>query len=121
MLKELLFIATLLLAAYGLACVLSAIVLWFTAPIKGKPYFMLIQLRPEDAPHFSALSVRERLNNSGLHRSTTVLALDCGLDENQRNAAKKHCHSADIQMIQISELSLLLKDNSLQPKTDKAQ
>ncbi len=119
MLRELMILAGLLLATYGLANVITAAVLWFTVPVTGKPYVMLIYLHENDPIRSLILSARERLNNGGLYRCAVMVAVDCGLDEKHRKIAEEYCDLESIALIKNSELDEYLKKHSFQIEQNK--
>ena len=114
MLRDLLILAGLLLATYGLANVITAAVLWFTVPITGKPYVMLIYLHDDDPIRSLILSARERLNNGGMYRCVVMVAVDCGLGEKHRKIAEEYCDLESIALINQEEILQYLEKHSFQ-------
>ena len=114
MLRELLILAGLLLATYGLANVITAAVLWFTVPVTGKPYLMFIYLHNNDPIRSLILSARERLNNGGMYRCVVVVAVDCGLDEKHRKIAEEYSSLENLPLIKQEEISAFLEKHSFQ-------
>lgn len=96
MFEEILFFVSLLLALYGLANIITSLALWLTAPVKGKPYRMIIVLKPGENIRATVVSARERLSGCGLSRSTVLCAVDGGLDEEKKKKAAAYCSAEGI-------------------------
>lgn len=119
MFREMIMLIGLLLATYGLANLITALVLWFTVPITGKPYVFLIHLHTEDPVRSLILSARERLNNGGLYRSTRLIAVDCGLNPKEIETAKEYCEMEGILLCKPQELQEYLKKDSFQTEENQ--
>ena len=116
--ESIMILSCLLLAAYGMANLITAIVLWLIAPIKEHPFVMLVYLQESDSVRSLLMSARERLNNSGLHHSTVFVAVDCGLNDHQRSIANEYCKTENGYLVYEEELCEYLKKHSFQNRVN---
>lgn len=118
MFEELLALAGLILALYGLACIISSFALWLTAPSRKRSYKMLVFLEPgEGISHIT--SVRERLKNGGLGHCTQIVAVDNGLNAEESEKFASFCHAEGVRFCKREELFKLLQISSFQTTENK--
>ncbi len=94
--ESLVLLIGLLLALYGLACLLSSLALWLTAPGPRKSSMLVVDLRGETDPAGALRALLERLKNSGLSRRVWLAAVaDEAASENGR-ALRRFCEGTKI-------------------------
>lgn len=109
MFQELLLLITLILALYGLAHVMTFLALWLTAPMKGKPYRVLIDLKPDENYRSAVINVRERLAVGGLLNHCQIYAVDRGLSPQSAKQAEEYCKGEQIRFCNEKDLSANLE------------
>ncbi len=114
MLQEFMFFVGLLLALYGLSCIISSVVLWFSVGKNPKGELFIIPVSEESLIKPKIGSSLERLKNCGMGNVTTVMVVDCGLPLHKQEGVEQYCRKKDVMFCKREELANYLKNPPFQ-------
>ncbi len=116
MFQEFMFLIGLLLSLYGLSCVISSVVLWFTVTKEEHTEAFVIAVAEEPFVKTRIGAWLERLRNSGMAHLTKVIVVDCGLPENKQYGIQQYCNKKGIAFCKKEDLPEYFKNPSFQNK-----
>ncbi len=105
MFDEILAGLALILALYGLTCVISSVAVWLMTPGDKRHYWMVAVLEDRDEPETVINGLLQRLANSGMGRKVAVIAVNHGLCPEKESRAERFCKREKIILCKPDELS----------------
>ena len=114
MLEEFMVFIGIMLALYGLSCLISSAVLWLLAGKGKEEDLLVVPVSSQPLVRAKIGSSIERLRNSGMNHVTTIIVVDCGLPENKIHIIEKYCKKKEIALCKKEELSKYLKNPPFQ-------
>lgn len=114
MLEEFMVFLGLVLALYGLSCIISSVVLWFCVGKNPKGELLVIPVSEEPMVRAKIGSSLERLKSSGMESVTAVMVVDCGLPPQKTQSVEQYCRKKEIGFCKREELANYLKNPPFQ-------
>ncbi len=114
MLKEFMIFTVLMLALYGLSCLISSAVLWLSAGKNQEGDLLVVPVAAQPLIRAKIGSSVERLRNSGMSHVAAVVVVDCGLPKNKVHTIDKYCRKKGIAFLKTEELAKYLENSSFQ-------
>ncbi len=118
MLKEFMIFTVLMLALYGLSCLISSLVLWLSVEKSQEGDLLIVPVTSQPLVRAKIGASIDRLRNSGMNHVATIVVVDCGLPENKIHIIEKYCKKKGIVFCKREELPNYLKNPPFQKIED---
>lgn len=117
MTQNILFGICLLLALYGLSCVVWRIIVWLTSPKRGDNCFVVVPITNISQLQDGLMSAEFRSESLGVCRFKKIVAVNFGLDDSARKKFERYCQTEDILYCNGDELSDLIHGDICKRRT----
>lgn len=110
--------AAIMLALYGLSCLISSLVLWLSVEKSQEGDFLIVPVASQTLVRAKIGASIERLKNSGMGHIAGIIVVDCGLPEIKIHIVEEYCKKKRIAFCKRDELPNYLKNSPFQKIED---
>ena len=116
MFQQFLFLIGLLFSIYGLSCVISSVILWFTTEKQEEKIWCIIPAYSKDLVKGKVFALSKGLRNSGMAKTINIVVVNCALQSKDAKELGMYLEKKNIGFCDKGDLWRYLENTSFQNK-----